>query len=135
MSYWRRQLTGAPSVLELPSDERPLETSFRGAHQPWQISRELVKQVKDVGQREGATLFMTLLAGFMSLVHFYTGEEDLVVGTDVANRNRSETERLVGFFVNQLVLRVDISGNPTFRELLRRTSKVCHDVRAPGSPV
>jgi len=130
LSYWRRQLTGAPSVLELPSDERPLETSFRGAHQPWQISRELVKQIKEVGQREGATLFMTLLAGFMSLVHFYTGEEDLVVGTDVANRNRSETEGLIGFFVNQLVLRVDVSGNPTFRELLRRTSKVCHDAYA-----
>jgi amino acid adenylation domain-containing protein len=129
LSYWRRQLAGAPSELELPGDTA-LEPSFRGAHQPWQLSRELLNDVKELGRGEGATLFMTLLAAFLGLAHFYTDKEDLVVGTDVANRNRRETEGLIGFFVNQLVLRVDVSGNPTFRELLRRVSNVCQEAYA-----
>jgi hypothetical protein len=129
LSYWRRQLAGAPSVLELPVDYAT-EPSSRGAHQPLRFSRELVQELKELGRREGATLFMTLLAGFMSLAHFYTGKEDLVIGTDVANRNRSETEGLIGFFVNQLVLRANLSGNPAFRDLLRRVSEVCHEAYA-----
>jgi amino acid adenylation domain-containing protein len=129
LNYWRRQLAGAPSVLELPVDYAT-EPSSRGAHQPLRFSRELVQELKELGRREGATLFMTLLAGFMSLAHFYTGKEDLVIGTDVANRNRSETEGLIGFFVNQLVLRANLSGNPAFRDLLRRVSEVCHEAYA-----
>ena len=78
---------GAPSEVELPSDAvRPLERSFRGAHQPWQLSRELLNEVKELGRGEGATLFMTLLAAFMGLVHFYTGKDDLVVGEQKAKR-------------------------------------------------
>ena len=119
--YWRGQLAGAPPALELPTD-RPLPSShtYRGARLSFAVPAPVASGLKVLARREGATLFMTLLAGFDALLRRYTGQEDVVVGTDIANRNRLETEGLVGFFINQLALRTDLSGDPTFRELLAR---------------
>ncbi len=120
MGYWRRQLAGAP-VLELPTDKpRPAVATHQGASVAFSLSTELSQQLNSLSRREGVTLFMTLLAAFQVVLSRYAEQEDIVVGTDVANRNRLETEGLIGFFVNQLVLRTDLSGNPSFRELLRR---------------
>jgi len=120
LAYWKQQLAGAPPVLELPTDRpRPAVNTFRGALQPIVLNKNLTNAIKQLARSEDTTLFMTLMAAFQSLLHHYTGSEDIVVGTDIANRNRSETERMIGFFVNQLVLRTDMSGNPTFKELLR----------------
>jgi amino acid adenylation domain-containing protein/FkbH-like protein len=121
LSYWRQQLAGGPAVLELPTDyPRPAVQTFRGAHQLLTLSPELTTELKALTQREGVTLFMTLLAAFQTLLSRYSGQEEIVVGTPIAGRNRAETESLVGFFVNTLVLRTDLSGNPGFVELLRR---------------
>jgi amino acid adenylation domain-containing protein len=125
LSYWREQLAGAPAVLELPSDRvRPAVQSFRGADQPFVISERLTAALKEMTQREGVTLFMTLLAAFKALLYRYTGQADLVVGSPIAGRNFVETEELIGFFVNTLVLRTDLSGDPTFSELVRRVREV-----------
>jgi amino acid adenylation domain-containing protein len=121
LSYWKRQLGDAPAVLELPTDRpRPAAQTFHGVRQTrvWPMSSS--QALKALSQREGVTLFMTLLAAFQVLLYRYTGQTDLVVGSPVAGRNRAELEGLIGFFVNTLVLRTDLSGDPTFRELLRR---------------
>ncbi|MGH2619360.1 MAG: condensation domain-containing protein, partial [Anaerolineales bacterium] len=124
LAYWKRQLAGLP-VLELPTDRpRPPVQTFSGAWQSSLLSAELSKSLEALSRREGVTLFMTLLAGFQTLLHRYTNQDDIVVGADIANRNRRETEDLIGFFVNQLVLRTDLSANPTFRELLGRVREV-----------
>src|SRR3954469_5056198 len=121
VAYWRGQLAGLPAVLDLPADRsRPAVQSFRGAVRPVQISAELTRRVQALGRREGATLFMVLLAGFQSLLARYSGQEHLVVGSPVAGRNRVEIEGLIGLFVNTLVLRGDLSGEPSFAELLGR---------------
>ena len=126
--YWKRQLKDAPPLLELPLDRvRPEKRRFRGDLYPVALSKELTDAAKKLGRDENATLFMTLLAAFNVLLHHYSGQDDLVVGTDVANRNQAETESLIGFFVNQLVLRTDLFGNPTFREILRRVREVALD--------
>jgi Condensation domain len=125
LSYWRGQLTGAPAVLELPTDHvRPAVQSYRGATRLFQVDEKTSAGLKALSQREGVTLFMTLLAVFKTLLYRYTGQTDMVVGTPIANRNRGELEGLIGFFVNTLVLRTDLSGNPTFRQLLQRTRQV-----------
>ncbi|MFY9550790.1 MAG: amino acid adenylation domain-containing protein [Thermoanaerobaculia bacterium] len=125
LSYWKRQLEGAPAVLELPaSNLRPARQSFRGATETVSISQELADAIRLLGQREGATLFMTLLAAFKVLLLRHSGQEDIVVGSPVAGRNRSEIEGLIGFFANTLALRTDLSGDPTFRELLGRVREV-----------
>ncbi len=125
LSYWKEQLKGAPAVLELPTDySRPAVQTFRGAHQSLSLSPELSTSLKALTQREGATLFMTLLAAFQTLLSRYSGQQDIVIGTPIAGRNRAETENLIGFFVNTLVLRTDLSGNPSFEELLRRVREV-----------
>ena len=98
--------------------------SFRGAAQSLALSTELSEALTALSQQEKVTLFMTLLAAFETLLHRYTGQEDILVGTPIANRNRNELEGLIGFFVNTLVLRTDLSGNPSFRELLRRVREV-----------
>ena len=98
---------------------------FQGAHQSLLLPKQLGEALKALSRQEGVTLFMTLLAAFKILLHRYTSQDDLVVGTPIANRNRLETEGLIGFFVNTLVLRTDLSGNPSFRELLRRVREVC----------
>ena len=120
-TYWREALAGAPAFIDLPLDKpRPPIQGFRGADYPLQLSAELSAQLKDLSRQNGATLFMTLLAAFELLLCRYAGQEQVLVGSPIANRNRSETEGLIGFFVNTLVLRGDVRGNPSFRELLRR---------------
>jgi amino acid adenylation domain-containing protein len=121
LAYWKQKLTGMPEELELPTDRpRPPVQSIWGAKHFLKISREAADALRAIGQQEKASLFMTLLATWKVLLHRYTGQEDIVVGAPVANRNRSEFESLVGFFVNSLILRTDLSGDPTFRELLKR---------------
>ena len=124
LAYWRRQLAHLP-MLELPADRpRPPAQTFRGARQSLALSERSTEALKALSQREGCTLFMTLLAAFQLLLYRYTDEADVCVGTRVAGRSRIETEGLIGFFVNALVLRTDLSGNPAFRELLGRVRQV-----------
>ncbi|HEX6745677.1 MAG TPA: amino acid adenylation domain-containing protein [Longimicrobium sp.] len=119
--YWVDQLQGAPEEMRLPLDRpRPPRASHRGATLVVERSAEVRDALRELSRAEGATLFMTALAAFYALLHRVTGQDDLVVGTDVANRNRLETEGLIGFFVNNLALRADLSGDPAFRELLAR---------------
>jgi amino acid adenylation domain-containing protein/non-ribosomal peptide synthase protein (TIGR01720 family) len=126
LAYWRQQLGSKLPVLELPTDRpRPAVQSLRGARVGLQLPSELSTGLRELSRREGVTLFMTLLAAFQTLLSRYSGQEDIVVGTDVANRNYRDTEGLIGFFVNQLVLRTDLSGEPTFVELLHRVKDVC----------
>jgi amino acid adenylation domain-containing protein/non-ribosomal peptide synthase protein (TIGR01720 family) len=126
LSYWRKQLDGAPSVIELPTDRpRPAVQSFRGAQQSVLFSQSLSEKLKALSNQEGVTLFMTLLAAFQALLSRYSGQKEIVVGTPIANRHRAETENLIGFFVNTLVLRSDFAGNPNFRKLLSQTRDVC----------
>ncbi len=121
VEYWRQQLAGAAPVLELPADRvRPAVQSYRGASVRFAVDREVTNGLKALSQREGVTLFMTLLAAFKVLLYRYTGQEDIVVGSPIAGRTRAEVENLIGFFVNTLVLRTDLSGAPGFRELLGR---------------
>jgi amino acid adenylation domain-containing protein len=126
LGYWREQLGDAPAVLELPTDyPRPAVQSHHGASESLALSMELSEQLRGMSRREGATLFMLLLAAWQVLLYRYTGQEDIVVGSPIANRNRKETEGLIGFFVNTLVLRTDLTGRPSFREVLRRVREVC----------
>ncbi|PYV65120.1 MAG: non-ribosomal peptide synthetase, partial [Acidobacteria bacterium] len=121
LSYWKQQLAGAPSTLELPTDHpRPAARSFHGRVYSFQLASDLVEDLKALSRREGVTLFMLLLAGLQTLLARYSGQEDIVVGTPIANRNRAEIENLIGFFANTLPLRTNFSDDPTFRELLAR---------------
>jgi non-ribosomal peptide synthetase component F len=121
LAYWREQLQGVPPVLDLPSDRPRAKTrSSRGSYAAVAIPFETVKAVKEIGRQEGTTLFMTMLAAFQALLSRYSGQQQIVIGTDVANRATPETERMIGFFINLLPVRTDLSGNPTFRELLGR---------------
>ncbi|HEU4557815.1 MAG TPA: condensation domain-containing protein, partial [Longimicrobium sp.] len=121
LSYWRERLAGAPELLKLPTDHpRPPVQTFRGATVPVKLSPELLERLQRLGQSEGATLFMTLLAAFQVLLAKYSGSEDVVVGSPIAGRTRGEVEPLIGFFVNTLVLRTDLGGDPSFREVLAR---------------
>ena len=125
MAYWRKQLEGAPAAMELPADHpRPAVQSFRGKTQTVVFPEPLKQALKAFSRREGATLYMTLLAAFQTLLSRYTGQEDIVVGSPIANRNYGEVENLIGFFVNALTMRTKLSGNPTFRELLGRVREV-----------
>lgn len=125
LSYWKQQLENAPPLLQLPTDRpRPPVQTYRGARQSFLLPKNLTQALKAIAQKAEVTLFMTLLAAFKILLYRYTGQEDIVVGSSIANRNRAEIEGLIGFFVNSLVLRTDVSGNPTFEELLGRVRKV-----------
>ena len=125
LAYWRHQLAGAPALLELPTDRpRPAQQSYRGATHSLVIPREVVRALKQLSRTQGVTLFMTLLAAWQTLLAKYSGQEEVVVGSPIANRTRSETEALIGFFVNTLVLRTDLGGDPSFRELLERVREV-----------
>ncbi len=125
LAYWKVQLAGAPAVLELPLDyPRPAVQTFQGATHPVILPLPLTEALRELSQREGATLFMTLLAAFEVLLSRYSRQEDIVVGTPVANRTHAETESLIGFFVNMLALRTDLTGNPSFRDLLKRVRDV-----------
>ena len=124
LDYWKQQLANLP-VLQLPYDRpRSAVGSFRGARQCLVLSKELTESLKAVSQQEGVTLYMTLLAAFKTLLYRYSGSFDIVVGTFSAGRNRPEIEGLIGFFLNTLVLRTDMSGNPSFRQLLGRVREV-----------
>jgi amino acid adenylation domain-containing protein len=125
LAYWSQQLEGAPPLLELPADRpRPPLQTFKGATYTLELPRSLSEAAKELSSREEVTLFMTLLATFKVLLHYHSGAKDLVVGMDVANRNRVESEGLIGFFVNQLVLRTKLEGELSFREFLRRVREV-----------
>ena len=130
-AYWKKQLAGAPPVLELPADRpRPAVQIYRGAKQSVFLSQTLSKAIKKLSRQEGVTLFMTLLAAFKVLLYRYTGQEDIVVGSPIANRNQTDIEDLIGFFVNTLVLRTDLSSDPTFQQLLNRVREVALDAYA-----
>ncbi|HEY3568284.1 MAG TPA: amino acid adenylation domain-containing protein [Thermoanaerobaculia bacterium] len=121
LAYWRRQLAGVPTVLDLPTDRpRPPRQSFRGEVLLQPLPTDLSRAIAELGRREGATLLMTALAAFAALLGRYTGREDILLGSPAANRHHPGTEGLFGFFVGNLVLRLDLSGDPTFRELLHR---------------
>jgi non-ribosomal peptide synthetase component F len=125
ISYWKQQLAGAPAVLELPLDHpRPPVQTHGGAHHSFVLDGELARGLKELSRREGVTLFMTLLAAWQVLLARYSGQDDIVVGTTIANRTRGETEALIGFFVNTLALRGDMRGDPTVRELLQQVREV-----------
>src|SRR6266568_7357207 len=121
LDYWKRQLAGAPEFLALPADRpRPTLQKFQGARHWLKLSQAATASLKSLSQREGVTLFIAVLAVLHALLKRYTGQEDILVGTPVANRTRKELEEMIGYFLNTLVLRANLSGDPTFRELLRR---------------
>src|SRR6185436_5624043 len=124
LAYWKQQLQDAPPVLELPSDRpRPTVRSTGGACISFPLPAEVAEGVRALSRREGTTMFMTLLAAFKVLLHRYSGQQRIVVGTSVAGRNRKELEGLIGFFVNSLVMHTEMSGAPTFREVLARVKE------------
>ena len=125
LSYWRKQLATATGVLELPADylRAPIQT-YRGAIESRVLSTRVSEGLRVLSGNESVTLFMTLLAAFQTLLHRYAGQDDILVGTPIAGRLRVELEGLIGFFLNSLVLRTDLSGNPTFRELLARVRQI-----------
>src|SRR5580704_10387154 len=121
LAYWRKQLDGATATLELPTDRvRPANPSYRGSTCRVVYPRSLTDKLNELSRREGVTLFMTLIAAYQTLLFRYSGQEDLSVGSPIANRIHAEIEDLIGFFVNTLVIRGNLSGNPTFRELSQR---------------
>jgi amino acid adenylation domain-containing protein len=131
LNYWKKQLDINSPRLALPVDHlRPTVQTYRGASHSLILARAEFDSIKELGRREGATLFMTLLAAFNTLLHRYTRQNDIYVGTAIANRPRKETEGLIGLFVNTLVLRTDLSGNPSFLEVLRRTREVAEEAYA-----
>ncbi len=131
LDYWRQQLADLPPWIELPLDRpRPGRLSGRGARHTHLVPRTLHQAARDFARAEGCTLFMVLLAAFDLLLARHAGTDDVVVGTPVAGRSRTELEGLIGFFVNTLVLRTDLAGNPTVRELLHRVKKMTRDAYA-----
>ncbi len=124
LAYWRRRLAGEPPALRLPLEAPPAGTAPGGAREVLPLAPDLGTALAELARREGSTLFMALLAGFQVLLHRSTGETDIAVGTAVAGRDRAEIEGLVGFFVNMLVLRTDLSGSPRFRDVLGRVREV-----------
>lgn len=128
LAYWQKQLGGSLPVLELPTDfARPLQQSHRGAQEIVTIPKELVEAVKKLSAQRGMTLFMTMLAVFKLLLYRYTGQEDVIVGSPIAGREKAELEPLIGCFLNTLVLRTDLSGSPTFNQVLENVHRVCVD--------
>ena len=125
LAYWKRQLAGAPELLDLPTDfPRPQEPTERGAFETFHLPADLVEPLRHLANQQGATMFMALTALFQVLLYRYSGQEDFNIGTPVAGRIRAELEPLIGFFVNTLVLRADLSGQPSFRQLLERVQEV-----------
>ncbi|MGB3292549.1 MAG: condensation domain-containing protein [Phormidesmis sp.] len=128
LTYWKQQLAGAPPLLALPTDHpRPSVQRFRGAKIAFTLPPALTAALKTLSQQQGGTLFMTLLAAFQTLLYRYTGQIDIPVGTDIAGRNRTELEGLIGFFVNLLVMRSRVSGRHSFRQLLAQVQAVAFE--------
>ncbi|ACC81529.1 hybrid non-ribosomal peptide synthetase/type I polyketide synthase [Nostoc punctiforme] len=124
LTYWKKQLSGAATILSLPTDRpRPTMQTVRGAHQPFALSFELTEALKALSKKEGVTLFMTVLAAYNILLYRYTGQADILVGSPNASRNRPEIQGLIGYFLNILLLRADMSGNPSLREFLKQVRK------------
>jgi len=131
LDYWKQQLAGAPALLELPTDHpRPAIQRYQGETESLQLSSELTKQLKTLSQQFGTSLFMTLLSAFATLLYRYTGQNDIMIGTPIANRTHREIEPLIGFFVNTLVLRLDLSGHPHFDQLLKCVRQVALEAYA-----
>jgi FkbM family methyltransferase len=131
LGFWQRQLAGAPPLLALPLDRpRPAVAGFRGARHTLVLPPDLAGELAALGRRQGVTAFMTLLAALQALLRFFGAGDDVVVGADVANRTRAETEGLIGFFINQIVLRTDLAGDPAFPELLARVRRTAMDAYA-----
>ncbi|MEH1952594.1 amino acid adenylation domain-containing protein [Nostoc sp.] len=125
LAYWQQKLSGSSPLLELPYDRpRPTEQTYNGDQIRLELPIDLCESLRVLSRQEGVTLFMTMLGAFLVILHRYTGQDDLSVGTAVANRRMQEVEKLIGMIVNNLVLRTDLSGNPTFRELLGRVRQV-----------
>ncbi|MCK5920583.1 MAG: non-ribosomal peptide synthetase, partial [Methylococcales bacterium] len=128
LAYWKQQLQGAPELLELPTDRaRPAQQSYRGAAFKSRISRETLDKLNQLSQEQGVTLFMTLLTVFNVLLKRYSGQDDISVGSPIANRHQPGTESQVGFFVNTLVLRSQFEGIETFEDLLQQVRQTCLD--------
>ncbi len=128
IDYWKQQLAGTPPLLELPTDRpRSSVQTFLGRSFSFQIDSQLTQKLKLLSQKSGATLFMTLLAAFATLLFRYSGQEDILVGTPIANRNHQEIESLIGFFVNTLVMRTRMFGNPSFSKLLTQVRSYAMD--------
>ena len=128
LNYWRRQLAGAPQRMTLPQRRaRPKVQAFGGARHYLSLTAEQTEALRELSRREGMSLFMTTLAGFVLLLNHYTGDEDMVVGSTYANRERAEAERLIGMLTITLMLRVNLNGAVTFRDILRRVRDVCLD--------
>jgi len=126
LSYWNKHLAGAPQVLDMPTDfPRPVLPSYRGGAKTFTLRKELAIQLRTLSRQENATLFMTLLAAYQVLLARYNEQEDLVIGLPIANRVRPELNELIGFFVNTLALRVNLSDNPSYKELLHRVRDIC----------
>src|SRR6185312_5791905 len=122
--YWKKELEGAPAVLELPKDhERAAEPDYAGEVVGLTLGEELTAGLEELSRRQGVTLYMTLLAGWAALLGRLSGQEEVVIGTATANRGRSEIEKLIGFFVNTLAMRVEVSGGVTVGELLERVKE------------
>ncbi|HKR11859.1 MAG TPA: amino acid adenylation domain-containing protein [Pyrinomonadaceae bacterium] len=128
LAYWRKQLKDAPRRMNLPQQTSlPRVQRFKAARQDVTLSRELIGQLRELSRREGVTLLMTMLSGFVLMLKQYTGTDDIVVGSAYANRERPEAQKLIGILVNTLALRVDLSGELTFRDAMRRVKEVCLD--------
>ncbi len=126
LAYWKQKLEGAPLALELPTDRpRPAVQTFHGASRGLALAKETTKALTDLARKEGVTLYMALLTALDLLLYRYTGQPDVVVGTSIAGRTQAETERLVGFFVNALVLRTTIDEDATLRSLLQQVRETC----------
>ncbi len=134
LNFWKEQLSGVPCPLELPFRSASLSNAEDAANNrlPWSISAEVSGNLRALGREQGATLFMTRLAGFAALLHQMTGNEDFVIGSYMTNRNRPEIQEVIGSFINILMFRINLRGDPTFRELLARIRKLTLDATARG---
>ena len=130
LTYWKQQLKNAKTTLKLPTDKFSSEITSIGKQDHFALNSESSQQLETLSQQQGVTLFMTLLTIFNTLLYSYSQQEDILIGSPIANRNRNEIEELIGFFVNTLVLRTDLSSNPTFTELLQRVREVALDAYA-----
>ena len=130
IDYWKQLLIGAPPLLEFPTDRpRPSTHPYTGGFVEFSLEQGLSEQLTSLSQQSGTTLFMTMLAAFAILLTRYSGQDDIVIGSPIANRNRREIEPLIGFFVNTLVLRTKVENNPTYLELLELVKQLTLDAQ------